>query len=141
MEFAAQLCAPPHNLHGLPSSGATWEAAFGTGTADESRVIFQRIARYTAAEAQAYVEAVRGMAQGCVQVLGDPMTWTIVHQGFAGDDALVLKLQGAGVDNTFIVVRAGELVTQIWYKDTDTPDPVLLGQRAAARLCEGTTTC
>jgi hypothetical protein len=142
LEFAGQFCEPPNNLGGVPSSAASWEATYQTGSGPGSMSILQRVAEYTASEAQAYVEAVRAMAQGCVHTgAGDPMTWTIVEQGFAGDDALVLKWQGAGVDNTFIVVRAGELVTQIWYKDTDTPDPVLLGQRAATRLCEGTTTC
>jgi hypothetical protein len=67
--------------------------------------------------------------------------WTIVREGFAGDESLILKSESDGIDSTYIVVRAGGLVAQIWYKDTTTPDPVHLGQRAAARLCAGTTAC
>lgn len=141
LEFAAQLCAEPHNLRGLPSPEARWGATFWTGRDPESLAILQRVDQYSVADAQAYVQAVHGMAQGCVQSFGDPMTWTVENQGFAGDDSLVLRWEGGGVDNTYIVVRVAGLVTQIWYKDTDIPDPVVLGQRAAARLCEGMSAC
>jgi hypothetical protein len=82
------------------------------------------------------VRAACALAQECVPRGGDQMTWSVPHEGFAGDESLVLNWQG----NTYIVVRAGGLVTQIWSQDT-TIDPVLLGQRAAARLCYGTTAC
>jgi hypothetical protein len=141
LEFASQVCAPPNNLAGAPWADTRWGASFRNGSGPTSHAILQRVDQHTVADAQAYVQAVRAMAQGCVQQFGDPMTWAIEHQGFAADDSLVLSWDGDGFGNTYVVVRAGGLVTQLWYRDTDIIDPVQLGQRAADRLCAGPITC
>lgn len=142
LEFAAQICAPPNNLAAAPRASTQWGASFRAGPGPDDPAILQRVDDHTAADvAQTYVDAVRRMAQGCEQTVPYPLIWAIEHQGFAGDDSLVLSWDGDGFFNTYIVVRAGGLVTQIWYRDTDVLDPVLVGQRAAARLCAGTTAC
>jgi len=143
LEFAASTCEPPNPLAGAPSAIIQWEALFRTGSdPDEYLAIHQRVADYgTADAAEAYLEAVRRLAQGCVSILDEPSTWTVERQGFAGDESLVLGSDGAGYPSTYIVVRVDGLVTQIWYPDAVVLDPVELGQRAATRLCAGTTAC
>lgn len=143
LEFAASLCAPPNPLAGVPSATTQWEALFRTGSdPDEYIAIHQRVADYAAADAAgAYVAAVRRLAQECVPTIDDQATPTITHQGFAGDDSLVLSYDRASSFSTYIVVRVDDLVTQIWYPDTVAVDPVQLGQRAAARMCAATTAC
>jgi len=141
LEFASQFCAAPNNMSGAPGPTASWGAVFHTGTGPGSSAILQRVGRHSLAQAQTYFQNVRAMGQGCVPNTEVPTSLAITADSFAGDESLVLTWTGEGLDSTYVVVRVGELVTQIWYKDTSAPDPVMLGQRAAVRLCEDTIAC
>jgi hypothetical protein len=59
---------------------------------------------------------------------------------FAGDESLVVKSAEPSV-TSYNFVRSGPLVAQIFYQDVDGTEPVLIGQKAAERLCAGTTAC
>ena len=139
LEFSGQFCAPPNNM-GDQAFGVNRGASFRSGTGPESTAILERVDRHSVTDARVYLQAVRNMVQGCVPV-AMPVTWTVVREGFAGDESLILTLEIDGYHSTYVVVRHGGLVAQIWYKDATSPDPVQLGQRAAARLCAGTTAC
>jgi hypothetical protein len=142
VEFAASLCAPPHNLATVPTPTTQWEAAFRNGLTAEAPAIYQRVVDYVGADtARDYVDAVRRMAQECVQVIGEPKTWMVMHQAFAGDEAIVLRWSGSGRSTIYVVVRVAGLVTQIAYPESDLIDPIRIGQRAADRLCTAAATC
>jgi hypothetical protein len=83
LEFAASTCEPPNPLARAPSAITQWEALFRTGSdPDEYLAIHQRVADYgTADAAEAYLEAVRRLAQGCVSILDEPSTWTVERPG------------------------------------------------------------
>lgn len=142
LEFAASTCTPATGLGTIPSPTTQWEASFRNGLTTEAPAIYQRVVDYGSADAaRSYMEAVRRMAHGCVQEVGEPRTWEILSQAFAGDDALVLRWAGPGRNTIYIVVRSAGLVTQIAYPESDLIDPVQVGQRAADRLCAATTAC
>jgi hypothetical protein len=99
--------------------------------------ILQMVERF--ADASKYMAYVRASVRPCTV---QPLHQEIVREGFAGDDSLVVETggEGAGKD-TYVFVRVGSLVSQVWYKETTVPNAVLLGQRAAARLCAGVDSC
>jgi hypothetical protein len=98
------------------------------------RFLQEYVLRYSAADAASYMAKIRGIVTFCNGV------WIITAQSFAGAESLVVKSAEPGV-TSYIFVRSGPLIAQIFYQDVDGTDPVSIGQKAAERLCAGTTAC
>jgi hypothetical protein len=136
-------CSVGGRSDGLPASltlpialvwRATWFRA-DIPTSGESGLVNEMVSRYTAADASSYMDTIRGIVAYCGG------SWVIGAGSFAGDDSFTIH-NGAGPTlTTYIFVRTGSLVAQVLYEAIDDTDPVVIGQRAAERLCAGTTAC
>jgi hypothetical protein len=131
-------CSPGGRSDGLPpsltlpasvDSRATWFSASG-----QSKLVNEMVSRYTATDASSYMDTIRAIVAYCGG------SWAIGAQSFAGDDSFTIHTDTAPT-LTYIFVRTGSLVAQILYDAIDDTDPVVIGQRAAERLCAGTTAC
>jgi hypothetical protein len=117
------------------------------GRTDGSKVRIQIIERYQPGVGPRNLDDVRARLRDCAGLQGtdpvvgnDPMRWTAVANGFAGDDAVLAKNemypQGAPVRAYFVVaVRVGDLVTSIWL-DPGTSEATArdIAAKAAAHL-------
>jgi hypothetical protein len=116
-----------------------WLLIRGAPTDDDG--VTQYVARYRPGDAARYFNLVRSVVAGCSPAAG--MSMTIVAQRFAGQDALLVEVNyGAGNTARHILVRQGDLVTQIYAKkDRSQAESQNLGKKAATRLCGGTPVC
>ncbi|HEX6872503.1 MAG TPA: hypothetical protein VF163_15505 [Micromonosporaceae bacterium] len=100
----------------------------------QSRFVAEWVGRYAAADAASYIDWVREVVAYCGG------GWAIAAESFAGDASLIIYHTDPA-RFTYIFVRVGPLVAQILYEAVDSTDPAVIGRRAAARLCAGTTAC
>jgi hypothetical protein len=116
-----------------------WLLTRGAPTDDDG--VSQYVTRYRSGDAARYFTLVRSVVAGCNPGAGKSMT--IVAQRFAGQDALLVEVNyGEGNTAKHILVRQGDLVTQIYAKqDRSRAASQDLGKKAAARLCGGTPVC
>ncbi|MBF9131121.1 hypothetical protein I0C86_19460 [Plantactinospora sp. S1510] len=112
----------------------------GQSFTNGQRSLLQRVDRYAGQDAKRALAAVRTNVNNCVA--RDRAEISIVGQGFAGEESLLVYSENEGLGNLLIFVRQGDLLAEIWRKDgTDRADALRLADRAAARLCVGTNVC
>jgi hypothetical protein len=102
--------------------------------------VIERVERYREADATTFFLALRGWVSLCDA--GDGMEQAIVDEGFAGEQSVLILSNVRGVQNLHIFVRQGGLIAEVVPGDvTDLDGARTLAERAAARLCHGTTAC
>jgi hypothetical protein len=79
---------------------------------------------------------VRANVNGCAGT--DEVEISVVDQGFAGQESLLVR---SGADNSWVLVRQGDLVAEIALSGVTDANARRLADRAAERLCAGTTAC
>ncbi|MFY1688782.1 hypothetical protein [Plantactinospora sp. WMMB782] len=110
------------------------------GFAVGERRLVQRVHRYAGTDARQAMAAVRTNVDGCAGA--DRIEITVVDRGFAGEESVLVAAEVEGVRNLWVFVRRADLVTEIWIKNgTDHAEARRLADRAAVRLCAGTTNC
>jgi hypothetical protein len=123
--------------------------------------LFVQALRYPdGAKASTVIQDVRRLLSACPQYEGGPdeastparpshgfFTWTLLDEGFAGDESLLIGSTagsvadatgehfGATIVVTYAVVRVSDLVTVISRYSSDDAEIARLGKRAATRLC------
>lgn len=121
--------------------------------------------RYTTADAVQVVEDTQSLLRACARYDAPTeasskfkpahaqVTWTILAQGFAGDQSLLVRMRSISVyDDTgestgndiaaaYAIVRVGDLVAVIVSEQDDFQQTLALAKKAGARLCEASATC
>ncbi|MEV0715737.1 hypothetical protein [Asanoa sp. NPDC050611] len=94
----------------------------------------------SAAAAQRFIDGLAGQVDGRECGL---LTYTVVDEGFAGDDSVLIRTSYEGRPaDLYVFVRQGPLLTQIWQKLPEGVEPMReVARTAADRLCNGTTAC
>ncbi|MFI5851677.1 hypothetical protein ACIA8B_27820 [Micromonospora chalcea] len=137
LETVSMLCANP-----APSlevgQVAIREVALRGGSGDS---ILQRITRHSGTSAAEVMRRVRRLATDCEPNRpGDSVS--ILADSLGGDDGLLVGSESEGTPARWLVVRQGDLVTQLFVDRQTTPTEARrLARSVANRLCAGTDTC
>ncbi|MEV1142727.1 hypothetical protein [Micromonospora sp. NPDC049799] len=104
--------------------------------ADGDRTVIERVRRYTGAEAEVEVRRFVRLVTRCQP------EFSLWERNFVGDQSLLVAQESEGVFTSWLVLRQGDLVAEIWLGRSTTLDGAKpLAQRAAERLCAGTNAC
>ncbi|WP_422734548.1 hypothetical protein ACN26Y_08160 [Micromonospora sp. WMMD558] len=129
---AALRCAngvPPLTVRHRAERGVVFRA-------DGDQVIIERVRRYTDADAETAMDRFTRLVTGCRP------EFSIWERDFVGDGSLLVGLETEGVWSTWLVLRQGDLVAEVWLgKRKDLEGAKVLADRAAERLCAGTDAC
>lgn len=107
----------------------------------------QMINRYESGQAERHMKDLRAIVERCADMSADGTRWTlkVVMTGFAGDEAIVVRVVRsgeAGPQTTYhVFVREGDLVTELWFDPgPDSGEVGAIGAKAGARLCGASST-
>lgn len=140
-EFSTSVlrCQPPASTGPQPITRRDQTLSRGTPQAEDS--LTQYVARYRPGDAARYLDQIRTRVSACEP--GSGKSIKVGAQRFAGQDALLIEVNyGAGFTTKHVLVRQGDLLTEVFTK----PEPSSaaaqeLGRKAALRLCGGTPVC
>jgi hypothetical protein len=136
---SAAYCQPeplPNSL--VPATptavGGAYYAAEAS-TPEEPRFLAEVVGRYMTADAASYMDKIRAAVDYC------GAAWIVAAESFAGEESLVVEYANGPSVTSFIFVRTGNLIAEIWQHPADSAQAIQIGRNAADRLCAGTTVC
>ncbi|MEV4536710.1 hypothetical protein AB0J82_23285 [Asanoa sp. NPDC049518] len=133
----AGACAFPRSAGVNPLGRWHWDESYERGDDEDFYQITDKMDSSAAAEA--WLDNLpEQLRSHCPRV-----RFTVVETGFAGADSTLIRVNAnKGEPNSYVFVRQGDLITQIWLRNQNDAAALRdLGRVAAGRLCEGTATC
>lgn len=111
-------------------------------TADNAAVL-QSVRAYAAGDAERELAHLRAAVAACALIdhAGGVTTMTIRAERFAGDDSLLVETRSGDRRSLNVLVREGNLTSEIVVLPADEANARLVAQRAAARMCAASGTC
>jgi hypothetical protein len=118
----------------VPDPVAERERKLRKGQPQDENFVNQHTGRYAAGAAARYLDGIRDRVSACSPPEGRSVR--IAAQGFAGDEALLVVFDhGGGFLAKIVLVRKGDVLTEIWSKPSRTDSASRdLGRKAAARF-------
>jgi hypothetical protein len=105
----------------------------------DTRFVYQMAYRYQAGQAQQEFAWYAGKVAACASLdVGGPTTLTVLAESFAGSASMLVQEKRGGDRYLFVLVRVGDLLTEISATPADDAYSRQLGQKAAPRLCIAT---
>lgn len=136
---ASLLDCPPGD--GAPVPVDKQQRGLVRGSPEAGDTVLQYVARYRSGEAARYLDQLAARVGACRPAQGRSIS--IARHGFAGDQALLVAAYfGGGSATTHVVVRQGDLLTEVVVKVGRSRGVLQrLGRIAAERLCDGGRAC
>jgi RNA polymerase sigma-70 factor (ECF subfamily) len=108
-------------------------------------VVNQRVTAYAAGDAGTAFDRLRAEVVACAridnQLSGGEITMAILAEGFAGEASMLVNTHAQARGFLHIVVRVGNLISQLSVYPGDEADLRTMAERAVANLCATTRTC
>jgi hypothetical protein len=131
-EFNASVFNCPSGFD--PDPVAERQRDFRKGQPQDENTVIQHTGRYPSGQAARYLDGIRQRVSSCTPTGSQSVS--IAAEGFAGDEAvLVVFDHGGGALSKNVLVRKGDVLTEIWSKQTRSDSANReLGRNAAARF-------
>jgi hypothetical protein len=131
-EFNASVFGCPRGAKPSPESERS--RALRKGKPQDETYVLQHTGRYQPGDAAGYLDEIRSRVSSCDAGAGRSVR--IAAQGFAGDESLLVVFDhGGGFRTRTILVREGDILTEIFTKPTRGDQASRdLGRKAAARF-------
>jgi hypothetical protein len=140
VEFSLSVLRCGGGQAALGPSDARRDRLLVRGNPGEEVGVSQYVDRLGNGDAARYVNQIRTMVNTCEAPDGQSIR--VVADDVAGQDSLVIAVDyGGGSTATHVLVRQGDLVTQLAMQERTQAQVVELARKAAQRLCAGTPVC
>jgi hypothetical protein len=108
----------------------------------EEHYVLQTVAAFPAGDAERKFAWLRGAVLACASYTSDvAMTVKVLAESFAGDASMLVEVSSSKGRFQHLLVREGNLLTEVEANPPDQTGSTVLGQRAAEHLCRVTRTC